>query len=1072
MSTLVRLSGALALAAALATPSLASAQVTLPYNEGFEGTNGEAYRTNTIGLTGAPDWDFSNSAAEGRLRTAAGPGFYNSGSAAATLDRDPSGQIQINYLTLTLDMTNYTTADQVVLDFAVMNHGEEAHPNDRVWVRGSAAQSWIEIGDLNLLDGSPGTYAEITDLDITAALVGAGQTFGGTFQVRFGQEDNFPAASISGSDGYTFDDIAVRLIPLDQVAASAILSPTQGGCGTSTSMIEVEVQNLGGNALSNIPVDVTVAGDASATLSGTVVGPVAWNGFGTALVGPVDLFSASSITVEVTTMLVGDTDPSDDTITETIALAPTEILVSAVAAVCPGSGATLTAPTETGVTYAWWDDATAGTQFGTGDTVTSTPVPAGGSSFWVERDAVSEDIGPADNTVGDGASYNTAFQDGLVFDATQGFTLDTVTVYPTAAGDVVVNLEDSSGTLVATATVPVAGPGATVIPLAFTVPVGTGYELNALGTTTNGLFRNNTGAVYPYTATSGSVSITGAINALASFYYFFYDWGITVGGCADERTEVVVTTDASICTADLGVAKTGLDTLVAGEPATWTLAVENYGPDTATVVSLDDPTPVGLTFVSATGDCTGGFPCALADMALGGTTSIDVTFLVPADWDPTAGLTNVATVAAFEPDAVAANDTSEYTSAVVQEADLQLTVTADPAPVFAGGVLTYTATITNAGPSDVAEVSMTSTFTEGFDNLVVTTGCAADPDGHPTCAVGAIASGATAVVTYELGLAPDAVAGTLTGTFVVSSTAVETLPGDEEVVVETAIEVASDLVVTLDDDVDPAQPGDPLTYTFEITNNGPSNAAGIRAEVTLGDGGTLVATPDGCTDGPTLVCGWDSLDSGASLTVEIETTAPDVEGIHTTTATVTQDGAEAAPGDEDVSEETLVARVSDLVLTASLDPDTVVTGGMTTLVVNVASQGPSGVEDADLTFTLPDGVALPDGTACVAAGSEASCPLDEIGSGASLDLTVDLDVTGEAGTVAITVTVTAGATDPNEDDNTVVLDLTIEAAGDDDDDDDGGGTDGCASCAGSVAGSSTPTVAWLLLGLIAVRRRR
>lgn len=1071
MSTLVRFSGALALAAALATPSVASAQVTLPYNEGFEGTNGEAYRTNTIGLTGAPDWDFSNSAAEGRLRTAAGPGFYNSGSAAATLDRDPSGQIQINYLTLTLDMTNYTTTDQVVLDFAVMNHGEEVHPNDRVWVRGNAVQSWIEIGDLNLLDGSPGTYAEITDLDITAALVGAGQTFGGTFQVRFGQEDNFPASSTTASDGYTFDDIAVRLIPPDQVAASAVLSPIQDDCGTSTSMIEVEILNLGGNVVSNVPVDVTVTGDAAGVFSGTVVGPVSWNATGTALVGPIDLFTATSITVEVTAQLPGDTDASDDTITETIAITPTEIIVAPVADVCPGSGATLTAPTETGVTYTWWDDATAGTQFATGDTVTSTPVPAGGTSFWVERYSSAEGVGPIDNTFGAGGNF-TQTTDGVIFDATEEFELTSVTVYPAGAGDVVVNLRDSSGTLLDTVTVAVLGAGATVIPVGLIVPAGTGHKLDAGGTTTGGLYRNSTSAAYPYTSPAGAVSITGPINALSGYYYFFYDWEILLGDCGDERSEVIVATDASICTADLGVTKTGLEAVVAGAEATWTLDVENFGPDTATVVSLDDPTPAGLTFVSATGDCTGGFPCALADMVLGGTTSIDVTFLVPADWDTGLGLTNIATIAAFEPDAVPANDTSEYTSAVVQEADLQLTVTADPAPVFAGGVLTYTATITNAGPSDVPEVSMTSAFTEGFDDLIVTTGCAADPDGHPTCAVGAIASGATAVVTYELGLAPDAVAGTLTGTFVVSSTAVETLPGDEEVVVETAIEVASDLVVTLDDDVDPAQPGDPLTYTFEVTNNGPSNAAGIRAEVTLGDGGTLVATPDGCTDGPTLVCGWDSLDSGASLTVEIETTAPDAEGIHTTTATVTQDGAEAAPGDEDVSEETLVARVSDLVLTASLDPDTVVAGGMTTLVVNVASQGPSGVEDADLTFTLPDGVALPDGTACVAAGSEASCPLDEIGSGASLDLTVDLDVTGEAGTVAITVTVTAGAVDPNEDDNTVVLDLTIEAAGDDDDDDGGDGTDGCANCAGSVAGSSTPTVAWLLLGLIAVRRRR
>lgn len=65
------------------------------------------------------------------------------------------------------------------------------------------------------------------------------------------------------------------------------------------------------------------------------------------------------------------------------------------------------------------------------------------------------------------------------------------------------------------------------------MPPGTGYQLSLTGTTVTDAFRSNSGAVYPYSDPSGTLSITGAINALAGFYYFFFDWKITVIGSYD-----------------------------------------------------------------------------------------------------------------------------------------------------------------------------------------------------------------------------------------------------------------------------------------------------------------------------------------------------------------------------------------------------------------------------------------------------------------------------------------------------------------------------------------------------------
>jgi hypothetical protein len=182
--------------------------------EGFENTGNSVYTSSVSALSGAPNIGYQNSSPNGRLRTQAGPGFYKSGTHAATLDRNPSGADQTNYLIVTVDMSSHDASiDPVVLDFSFMNHGEESHPGDRVWIRGSTADPFIEIVDLNVRQGAPGVYVTLKDIDISRWLRINGQNFGSTFQIWFGQEDNFPATSTTGSDGYTFDDITLRLAP-------------------------------------------------------------------------------------------------------------------------------------------------------------------------------------------------------------------------------------------------------------------------------------------------------------------------------------------------------------------------------------------------------------------------------------------------------------------------------------------------------------------------------------------------------------------------------------------------------------------------------------------------------------------------------------------------------------------------------------------------------------------------------------------------------------------------------------------------------------------------------------------
>jgi len=73
----------------------------------------------------------------------------------------------------------------------------------------------------------------------------------------------------------------------------------------------------------------------------------------------------------------------------------------------------------------------------------------------------------------------------------------------------------------------------------------------------------------------------------------------------------------------------------------------------ATGVSLADPTPAGLTFVSATAPCAGGFPCALGTMAMGTGIALTATYDVPAAYTGPSSIVNTATVSAATADALA-----------------------------------------------------------------------------------------------------------------------------------------------------------------------------------------------------------------------------------------------------------------------------------------------------------------------------------------------------------------------------------------------------------------------------------
>ena len=174
--------------------------------------------------------------------------------------------------------------------------------------------------------------------------------------------------------------------------------------------------------------------------------------------------------------------------------------------------------------------------------------------------------------------------------------------------------------------------------------------------------------------------------------------------------------------ANLSLTKTGPATVVAGTQMTYTITVANGGPSTAVGTVVTDTLPLGLSFVSAAstvGTCINGQPgnralrCGLGNLASGAGATITVVALVDPTVAPGTSLFNEAQVTSDTADPANANNLMSVNTTVSASANLGVTKTAAPEPVIAGNLLTYTITVTNAGPSTAQNVVISDHLTAG-----------------------------------------------------------------------------------------------------------------------------------------------------------------------------------------------------------------------------------------------------------------------------------------------------------------------------------------------------------------------
>uniref|UniRef100_UPI002610507A DUF11 domain-containing protein n=1 Tax=uncultured Tenacibaculum sp. TaxID=174713 RepID=UPI002610507A len=199
-----------------------------------------------------------------------------------------------------------------------------------------------------------------------------------------------------------------------------------------------------------------------------------------------------------------------------------------------------------------------------------------------------------------------------------------------------------------------------------------------------------------------------------------------------------------------------------GDTLTFTVAVSNVG-DTATGVAVADVLPAGYSLVSGSIDNGGVYNAGATtinwtglSIANGITLNLTYQVTVNAPTGATDEYKNVVEVTAadqFDPNSSPNNDNGDQSeddedaaTVTVAQANLSLAKSASVSNPNVGDVVTYTVTVSNAGPNDATGVTVEDIVPNGLQ--IVNAGTATQTGNVLTWSGLTVANGGTTVVTY------------------------------------------------------------------------------------------------------------------------------------------------------------------------------------------------------------------------------------------------------------------------------------------------------------------------------------
>ncbi len=522
-----------------------------------------------------------------------------------------------------------------------------------------------------------------------------------------------------------------------------------------------------------------------------------------------------------------------------------------------------------------------------------------------------------------------------------------------------------------------------------------------------------------------------------------------------------------VSVADLSVTNVASpDPVAAGSNITYTQLVTNNGPSAADNAALVEAVPTNTTFLSiaapAGWSCTtpyvggtGNVVCT--NLSMVGGTAATFSMLVKVNVGVANGtvITDTATVSSSVNDPNTSNNSASASTVVGTTAVAELTVinVASPNPVVAGSTITYTQVVTNTGSAAASaatfsEPTPTPTADVTFASVTPASGwmCTSPPVSCTNSSVAPSSSG-TFTVVYTVN------ASTASGT-VISDTATVNAGnqafGASSATATDIVSTAAQADLALSTAATPVTvfPGNDITYTQTVTNNGPATASGITfleavptnttfASVSAPVGWTCTTPAVGGTGN--VSCSDTSMASGvsANITVVVNLAATVTVATITANSSVASSGTtDPNPANNSTSVVTNVAAVCDLAITNSGSPNPVAAGSNIAYTQVVTNSGPSNCSTATFTEAIPTNTTfvslspVPAGWTCTTTGS-ISCTNLSVAPNSTSSFPVVVAVnTGTTTPITDTVTVATTSHDSNPANNTATVTTGISVTGD------------------------------------------
>lgn len=407
------------------------------------------------------------------------------------------------------------------------------------------------------------------------------------------------------------------------------------------------------------------------------------------------------------------------------------------------------------------------------------------------------------------------------------------------------------------------------------------------------------------------------------------------------------------------------DPVAAGGIVAYAVRVDNNAPDAATNTRLRLAVPSGATFLSATPAGANCAPlnattveCNLGTVAALGSAPRDVTF----NWralgpGPTTVTANAEVLS--DNDSNAANNTQAQTTTVNTGANLALAKAGAPNPVVGGSNVTYTLTVSNAGPNAAGSLRLVDTLPPSV-SFVSASGagwtCSAS-GGTVTCTrPGPHALGAGIPAVTIVGQV-NASGGTVTNSATVEpgssggvadpDTADNTATADTTVLPGADVRIAQKTVTS----PLPAIAGTDITFRIQPRNGGPAAATSVTVTDTLPAGWTFVSASGAnwtCGNaGQTVSCTRAAMPAGAADDITLVARAPGNATVgptgtsYTNTASI---GATSTDPNGGNNSGAVAVNVlpdgADLRLAKSKTPNPVAQGSNMTSTIVVTNNGP------------------------------------------------------------------------------------------------------------------------------------